>query len=179
MIEIRTPIGTRQINKLQVYDKISLSGKIYTARDAVLKKLVDYLQKGQVLPPGIKLEGSVIFHTAVSPAGIGPTSSNKLEIESSIPLLSQAGVRIHLGKGALNRDTLQALNENGSIFAITLPVSALLSSRVLSKRIVAFPEEGMEALHELEVKGIPAIVAITHGKSIFDNIKEGGCVAVK
>jgi hypothetical protein len=30
------------------------------------------------------LSGSVIFHTAVSDAGIGPTSSNKVDIESSI-----------------------------------------------------------------------------------------------
>lgn len=29
---------------------------------------------------GMELRGQVIFHTAVSPAGVGPTSSNKLEI---------------------------------------------------------------------------------------------------
>ncbi|MDO9545053.1 MAG: fumarate hydratase C-terminal domain-containing protein, partial [Synergistaceae bacterium] len=33
---------------------------------------------------------------------------------------------------------------------------------------VAFPEEGMEALHEIEVENFPAIVAIAHGESIYD-----------
>ena len=44
----------------------------------------------------IGLDGAVIFHTAVSPAGIGPTSSNKVEIEASMPELAMAGVRIHV-----------------------------------------------------------------------------------
>ena len=34
--------------------------------------------------------------------------------------------------------------------------------------VVAFPEEGMEALHEIEVENFPAIVAIAHGESIYD-----------
>ena len=37
-----------------------------------------------------------------------------------------------------------------------------------SKRIIAFAEEGMEALHEIDVVSFPAIVAMAHGESIFD-----------
>ncbi len=59
---------------------------------------------------GIHLEGSVIFHTAVSVAGVGPTTSSKLEIEESIAPLSARGVRIHLGKGRLKADTMRALH---------------------------------------------------------------------
>jgi fumarate hydratase subunit beta len=32
---------------------------------------------------------------------------------------------------------------------------------------VAFKEEGMEALYEINVTGFPAIVAVAHGKTIF------------
>ncbi len=45
------------------------------------------------------------MHTAVSDAGIAPTTSNKEEIESTIPFLSKNGVKIHIGKGMLNNET--------------------------------------------------------------------------
>jgi fumarate hydratase subunit beta len=167
LIKLKTPVTEEQISKLKISDRIEISGKIYTGRDAVLPKVVQLIKEGGLQQKGILLEGAIIFHTAVSPAGIGPTSSNKLEIESSIPALSSAGVRVHLGKGALSPETVVELKKNNSIFCITPPLTALFADSIVSKRIVAFPEEGMEALWALEVKGIPAFVAIAHGETIF------------
>jgi fumarate hydratase subunit beta len=167
LIKISTPVTEEQISSLKAFDKIEISGKIYTGRDAVLPKVVRLIKEGGLQQNGINLEGAIIFHTAVSPAGIGPTSSNKVEIESSIPLLSFAGVRIHLGKGALSAETVAELKKNNSIFCVTPPVTALFADSIVTKRVVAFPEEGMEALWELEVKEFPAFVAIAHGETIF------------
>ena len=114
----------------------------------------------------------MIFHTAVSCAGIGPTTSSKLEIEESIPPLSARGVKIHLGKGRLKPETIRALQANGSIFAITPPTSALLADRVKAVEVAAFPELGMEAFYKLRVDRIPAIVAIFNGHSIFEDEKD-------
>ncbi len=166
--KITTPIIDQMVEQLEVGDMISLSGYIYTGRDAVLPKIVSLIKSNELSRYYIRLEGSVIFHTAVSPAGVGPTSSNKYEIESSIPALSKAGVKLHLGKGSLDKRTIQALEDYNSVYAIIPPVTALLNSLTLSKRIVAFPELGMEALHLLEVKEYPAIIAAAHGKSIYD-----------
>jgi len=153
--------------ELKVMDKIEIYGKIFCGRDAVLPKIARLYQEGHLDKLFIDLSGSIIFHTAVSPAGIGPTSSNKLDIESTIPILSQAGVKLHLGKGSLKQKTVEALDNYKSYFAVTPPVSALFASKVISQRVVAFPEEGMEALYELEVTGLPAIIAIANGESIF------------
>lgn len=144
-----------------------ICGRIFCGRDAVLPRIVELYREGKLSEYGIDLRGSVIFHTAVSSAGIGPTSSNKLDIESSIEALSEAGVKLHLGKGALKEETVAALQKNASYFAVTPPVSALFGSRIKSKRLVAFPELGMEAFYELEVDGIPAIIAAANGTSIF------------
>ena len=163
-----TPLRQSDIHRLEVGDQIELCGPIYAGRDAVLPKIVRLISDGRVSRLGAELEGSVIFHTAVSDAGIGPTSSNKLEIESSIPALSAAGVRLHLGKGPLSGETIRALMEYDSVYAVTPPVTALLTSKVLSRRVVAFPEEGIEAFFELMVKGFPAIIAAAHGQFIFD-----------
>jgi fumarate hydratase subunit beta len=52
-------------------------------------------------------------------------------------------------------------------------VTALLMQKVKSERVIAFESEGMEAMHEVEVEGLTAIVAIAHGKSIFGARKVG------
>ena len=154
--------------KLSLFDEIEISGRIFCGRDAALPQLVRLYQEGRLAEFGLDLRGSLIFHTAVSGAGIGPTSSNKLDIEQSIPLLSEAGVKIHLGKGALKAETIAAMARNNSYYAVTPPVSALFSSCIISKRIAAFAHEGMEALWELEVAGLPAVIADAQGEAFFE-----------
>lgn len=168
LITLTTPIKPTDILSLKVGDQLELEGKIYAGRDAVLPKIVRLFRDGRIAELGVPLEGMVIFHTAVSDAGIGPTSSNKLEIESSIAPLSEGGVRMHLGKGALSAETIRSLAQYGSVYAVTPPVTALLTSKLTSRRVVAFPAEGIEAFYELEVTGFPAIIAAAHGKSIYD-----------
>lgn len=168
MIELRTPIEEGVISQLKVGDVVSLTGYIYTGRDAVLPKIVKAAKEGRLSELGIDLQGSVIFHTAVSPAGVGPTSSNKLEIESSFAPLSKAGVKIHLGKGAISPATVQALKENNAVFAVIPPVTALLESQTLEREVVVFPELGMEAFHRIRVENYQAIIAAAHGESIYD-----------
>ncbi len=161
MKELITPITNSQIKELTVGDKITITGEILTGRDAALPQLVKLIKKED-----INLKGSVIMHTAVSDAGISPTTTNKEEILSSIEPLSKAGVKIHIGKGSISVNTIK--EENNSIFAITPPVAALLTSRVLKKECFLFENEGIEAIYKLKVKKIPAIVAIAHKKSIFE-----------
>ncbi len=163
MKKIKTPISDEEISELQIGDKILLSGVMYTGRDAALPQLVELIKKGKT---PINTNGIAIMHTAVSDTGIAPTTSNKEEIESTIPFLSENGVKIHIGKGMLNDETKKALNKNNSIFVITPPVAALLTNNVLEKECVAFENEGIEALYKLKVENIPGIVAIAHGKSI-------------
>lgn len=168
MIVLKTPIQGDVISQLSIGDVISISGFIYTGRDAVLPKIVKAVAEGSLFELGIDLQGSVIFHTAVSPAGVGPTSSNKLEIESSFAPLSKAGVKIHLGKGAISPATVQALKENNAVFAVIPPVTALLESQTFEREVVAFPELGMEAFHRIRVENYQAIIAAAHGESIYD-----------
>ena len=163
MKQISTPISDEEIQSLDVGDQVSISGTIFTGRDAALPQLVELIKEENL---DFDIEGSAIMHTAVSDAGIAPTTSNKEEIESTIPFLSEHGVKIHIGKGMLHDKTIRALNENNSIFVITPPVAALLTSKVLERKCVAFENEGMEAMYKLKVKDIPGIVAISGGKSI-------------
>ena len=91
MKRLETPFSEEDIAALNVGDMVYISGYIFCGRDAVLPKIVEEVETGK-LDENINLKGNVIFHTAVSPAGVGPTSSNKLEIEASmVPLSEYAG----------------------------------------------------------------------------------------
>lgn len=164
---ITFPASAEDIRSLKIGEQILINGRIFCGRDAVLPKIAAMIEDGSIKRADFSLEGGLIFHTAVSRAGVGPTSSNKYEIESTMEILSRAGIRMHLGKGALKPETARALKENDAVYAVIPPVTALLSSKTLSQKLVAFPELGMEALYELEVKDYPAVVAVAQGESIY------------
>ena len=167
-MELTTPISEDAIAALQVGDTIEISGWILCGRDAVLPKVVAMVRDGTASQLGVDLRGQVVFHTAVSPAGVGPTSSNKLEIENSIEPLSAAGIKIHLGKGALHPETVAALDKYNAVYAVIPPVTALLGAKTSEEKVVAFPELGMEALHLIKVDRYPAIIGAAHGRSIYE-----------
>ncbi|MBR4648174.1 MAG: fumarate hydratase C-terminal domain-containing protein [Bacteroidales bacterium] len=168
MIELTTPLSDDAIRQLKVGDVVSITGYIFCGRDAVLPRICKELEAGTWDSRGIDLRGGVIFHTAVSPAGVGPTSSNKLEIEGSFETLSNHGVKMHLGKGAIKPETVKALEENNAVFAIIPPVTALLESQTLERECVAWPELGMEALYRIKVENYQAIIAAAKGESIYE-----------
>lgn len=167
IIKLSTPIQHTDISNLKIGDQIEINGTIYCGRDAVLPKIKAHIENNTLDSLSIDLKGAVIFHTAVSPAGIGPTTSNKHEIEGSIPALASAGVKIHLGKGSISTKTVADLNRYNAVFAITPPVSALFSDKIISQKIAAFSAEGMEAFYKIEVHDFPAIIACAGGKTIF------------
>ena len=150
MIELTTPFSEDAISQLKVGDVVCISGDIFCGRDAVLPRICKELEAGIWDQRGIDLKGGIIFHTAVSPAGVGPTSSNKLEIEGSFEVLSKLG------------------GINNAVFAIIPPVTALLESQTLARKCVAWPELGMEALYRINVENYQAIIAAAKGESIYD-----------
>ena len=168
MTELTTPIDEETAKALQVGDTVEISGYILCGRDAVLPKVLRMIEDGTIEKLGVDLRGQVIFHTAVSPAGVGPTSSNKLEIESSMEPLSKAGIKLHLGKGQLHKETVDALDQYNAVYAVIPPVTALLGAKTTEQKVVAFPELGMEALHLIKVDKYPAIIGAAHGRSIYD-----------
>lgn len=166
MKKLSVPFSEEDMKELNVGDMIYISGYIYCGRDAVLPKIVSEVQSKQ-LPKEINLQGNVIFHTAVSSAGVGPTSSNKVEIEASMIPLSDAGIKMHLGKGKLKEETVLALSERNAVYAVIPPVTALLENKTIEKECVAHRELGMEALYRVKIVDYPVIIAAAKGRSIY------------
>ncbi len=166
MKKLSTPFTEADIAQLDVGDMVYISGYIFCGRDAVLPKIVNEVKTDR-LDKKIDLKGNVIFHTAVSPAGVGPTSSNKLEIEASMIPLSDAGIKMHLGKGKIKEETVAALAQRNAVYAVIPPVTALLESKTTERVCVAHEELGMEALYRVKVEDYPVIIAAAKGRSIY------------
>lgn len=166
MLRIETPININ-LTKVAVGSKVEITGTIYTARDAVMAKIINLIENNLLHTLPFSLKGAAIFHTAVSQSGFGPTSSNKEEIESAMGMLSKAGVKLHLGKGVIKQQTINDISYYGAIYIVIPPVSALLQSRLIAKKIIAYEEEGIEALFELKVNSLPGIVTAGKGISLF------------
>jgi fumarate hydratase subunit beta len=93
--ELKTPLTNSDIENLQVGDRITLTGQILTGRDAALPRLVKLIENGE---SPVVVEGAAIMHTAVSQAGIAPTSSNKTEIEVVFPHYRKQGLKCILAR---------------------------------------------------------------------------------
>ena len=63
-IKLKTPLTDKDTEKLEIGDKVLLTGVIYSARDAAHKRLLDLVEAGEELP--VDLRGQVIYY--VGPA---------------------------------------------------------------------------------------------------------------
>jgi fumarate hydratase class I len=80
------------------------------------------------------------------------------------PLLEQAGLLVMIGKAERGRDAIEAIRRNGAAYLVAVGGAAyLVSKAVLSARVVAFPDLGMEAIYEFEVRNMPVTVAVDPG----------------
>ena len=161
-----------EVASWQTGDVILLSGKIYTGRDAAHKRMVDMLNNGETLP--VDLAGKLIYYVGpvdpvrdevVGPAG--PTTATRMD-KFTRQMLEQTGLLGMIGKSERGAAACQAIADNKAVYLMAVGGSAYLVSKAIKKaKVVAFPELGMEAIYEFEVKDMPVTVAVdSNGVSV-------------
>jgi len=172
MKRLTIPFDKKTLISFSAGEKILLNGKMYTARDQAHKKLTSAIRRRKKLPFAVR--GSVIYYcgpTRTPPGCVigscGPTTSSRMD--AFTPLLLRAGLRAAIGKGARSEEVRKAIRKYGAVYFLTYAgCGAFLSGHVTSRRLVAFPELGPEAIWELTVKDFPAIVGIdAKGRSVY------------
>ncbi len=157
-------------------DEVLISGTLYTARDAVHKKLVAMIENGKELP--IDLKDAAIYYAGPTPGknglavgSCGPTTSSRMDRHT--PLLMANGLRIMIGKGERNCEVQNAIQNFGGIYFCAIGgAGALYASCIKSCEVVAFEELGCESLKKMTVEDFPAIVGIdARGGNLFDGGK--------
>lgn len=159
---LTAPLRDDDVKKLQIGDVVSLSGIIYTARDAAHKRIVEALGRGEVAP--FPLVGAVIYYVGPAPApsgrvigSAGPTTGGRMDAYA--PLLHSLGVKATIGKGKRNDEVRKSLQDyTGVYFGATGGAGALLSQCIKKAEVIAYPELGTEAVHRLLIKDFPLLV---------------------
>lgn len=173
MEKILLPLISERIKALEAGEELSLSGKIYTARDQAHKRLTEAITRGKGLPIGLK--DAVIYYCgpAQTPKGkiigsCGPTTSARMD--KFTPALLKAGVKGMIGKGRRSEEVVDAIKKYRAAYFLTYAgCGALLAQYIVKARVAAYPDLGPEAIYELEVKDFPVIAAIdSQGRNIYN-----------
>ena len=155
-------------------ETLLLSGKLLTGRDAAHKKIQSFVESGESLPDGVDFNGRFIYYVgpvdavrdeAVGPAG--PTTATRMDKFTDM-MLEQTGLMGMVGKAERGSATVDSIAKHNSVYLMAVGGAAYLVSKAITNaRIVAFPELGMEAIHEFEVKDMPVTVAVdTRGEAV-------------
>ncbi|HEY6579345.1 MAG TPA: fumarate hydratase [Rhizomicrobium sp.] len=158
--------------------RLLLSGKLLTGRDAAHKRICGLLDAGKPLPGGVDFRNRVIYYVGpVDPVGrevvgpAGPTTANRMD-RFTDTMLGKAGLLAMVGKAERGPETVAAIRAHRSAYLIAVGGAAFLVSQAIrASRVVGFAELGMEAVYEFEVRDMPVTVAVS---SDGDSVHESG-----
>ena len=146
-------------------DQLLLSGKLLTGRDAAHKKIADLLAQNQPLP--VDFKNRFIYYVGpvdpipgevVGPAG--PTTATRMDKFTDM-MLEKTGIIGMIGKAERGPQAIEAIKKHQAVYLIAVGGAAyLVSQAIRSTKVIAFPELGMEAIHEFEVQDMPVTVAV-------------------
>lgn len=157
-------------------ETLLLNGRMLTGRDAAHKKLKERIESGEGLPEGVDLAGRFIYYVGpvdpvrdevVGPAG--PTTSTRMDKFTDL-ILERTGLLGMIGKAERGPTAVDAIRRHRAVYLMAVGGAAYLVSRAITDaKVVAFPELGMEAIYEFEVKDMPVTVAVdVEGTSVHE-----------
>jgi fumarate hydratase class I len=185
MIKLDYPFTPAALKPLNVGDMVSLSGRIVTGRDRLHK----YLYEGGKSP--VDLKDGAIFHCG--PVVIrkdrkwviraaGPTTSARQDPYMA-RIIEQHKLRVIVGKGGMGEATRRACMKQGCVYLQAVGGAAVLLAQSIQDVLGGYflREFGMaEAMWELTVKDLPAVVAIdTRGRSLFKRVQSASRRALR
>ncbi len=149
-------------------ERLLLSGKMFTGRDAAHKRIEDMLARGQRLP--VDFTNRVIYYVGpVDPVGnevvgpAGPTTATRMD-KFTEAMLAQTGLVAMIGKAERGPVAIDAIRKHKAAYLMAVGGAAYLVAKAIRKaRVVAFEDLGMEAIYEFDVRNMPVTVAVDSG----------------
>lgn len=165
-------ITPEAVKDWKVGETVLLNGKMLTGRDAAHKRMIEMLDNGEELP--VDLKGRFIYYVGpvdpvegevVGPAG--PTTATRMD-KFTRQILESTGLLGMIGKSERGPMAIEAIKDNEAVYLMAVGGAAyLVSKAITASKVLAFPEMGMEAIYEFEVKDMPVTVAVnTSGESV-------------
>jgi fumarate hydratase subunit beta len=171
---ITTPLSDSVVKGLRAGDTVSITGVIYTGRDAAHKRLIELIEEGKKLP--FEIEGQVMYYVGPAPAkpghacgSAGPTTSYRMDPYT--PQLLDLGLKGMIGKGLRSKGVIESMKKNGAVyFAAIGGVAAIIAKSIKRSEVVAYEDLGPEAIHKYYVEDFPAVVCIDqYGNNLYES----------
>lgn len=166
----------QDISSWQPGETLLISGVLLTGRDAAHKRIADLLNSGASLPEGVDFNNKFIYYVGpVDPVGdevvgpAGPTTATRMDGFTEL-MLDKTGLLGMIGKAERGVEAIKAIQKHQAVYLIAVGGAAYLVSKAIRKsKVIAFPELGMEAIHEFTVVDMPVTVAVdSRGVSIHE-----------
>lgn len=182
MIKLTYPFTEEAVRSLKAGDAVEITGRIYTGRD----KLHKFFADGGKLE--VDFKDGALYHCGpvivsqtsrnsrtYSCRAAGPTTSVR-ENPYEPKFIEKTGVRIIIGKGGMDKATLDACAKFGAVYVQAVGGAAAISAAAV-KRVsgVSHLEEfgAAEAVWHFDVESFVGVVAMdAHGKSLFAEVEE-------
>src|SRR5262245_2655451 len=152
--------------------RLLLSGKMLTGRDAAHKRIQDFLEQKKPLP--VDFTNRVIYYVGpvdpvrdevVGPAG--PTTSTRMD-KFTETMLAKTGLIGMVGKAERGPVAIDSIRKHKAAYLMAVGGAAYLVAKAIRKsRVGGFEDLGMEAIYEFEVQDMPVTVAVdANGTSV-------------
>ena len=124
----------------------------------------------------VDFRNRVIYYVGpVDPVGdevigpAGPTTATRMD-KFTRQLLEETGLLGMVGKAERGPAAIEAIRDSKAAYMIAVGGAAyLVAKAITSSKVLAFPELGMEAIHEFEVKDMPVTLAVdSTGRSVHE-----------
>ena len=173
MVEIRA-----ELSRYPIKTRLSLSGSMIVARDIAHAKLKEKLDKGEDLPDYVRENAVYYAGPAKTPDGFasgsfGPTTAGRMD--SYVDLLqANGGSMIMLAKGNRSQSVTDACKKHGGFYlgSIGGPAARLAQDCIEKVQVLEYPELGMEAIWQIDVKDFPAFIVVDDkGNDFFSEFR--------
>lgn len=161
MEEIRSTLS-----RYPVKTRLSLSGPMVVARDIAHAKIQERLDAGEPMPQYLRDRCVYYAGPAKTPTGyasgsFGPTTAGRMD--SYVDAFQAAGGSlVMLAKGNRSPAVTEACRKHGGFYlgSIGGPAARLAKDCITSVEVVEYPELGMEAVWQIEVRDFPAFIVV-------------------
>ena len=175
MTNLSYPFSEKAVRALKAGEAVSITGRIYTGRD----KFHKFFAEGG--KPPVDFRDGALYHCGPVVVGdrvvaAGPTTSVR-ENEYEPDFIAKTGVRIVIGKGGMDAQTLAAMKRHGCVYVQAVGGGGAIYGAAVKKvaGVSLLKEFGAaEAVWHFDVVDFRGVVAMdAHGCSLFETVRVG------
>jgi fumarate hydratase class I len=172
MAEIRA-----ELSRYPIKTRLSLSGPMVVARDIAHAKISERLAAGEEMPGYLRDHAVYYAGPAKTPQGyasgsFGPTTAGRMD--SYVDSFQAAGGSlVMLAKGNRSAAVTEACRKHGGFYLGSIGGAAARLARdcITRVEVLEYPELGMEAVWQIEVRDFPAFIVVDDkGNDFFADV---------